>query len=114
MSSTNNLTPPIDATVEQETVTFDYGGILKPGITLTGTPTITCDVYGGTDPTPDARIIGPWRIGDSPNTGAPNAAIYQVFGQMLAGVTYRLQCVCTTSDGQTLSLWTHLGCDQPD
>lgn len=100
--------------VEQETVTFDYGGILKPGITLTGTPTITCEVYSGTDPTPAARIIGPWRMGDSPNTGAPNAAIYQLVGNMLAGTTYRLQCVCATSDTQNLSLWTHLGCEQPD
>lgn len=114
MSQTNNLTPPIDASVEEETVTFDYGVAIKPGVTLTGTPTITCEVYGGTDPDPASRIIGPWTMGASPNTGAPDAAIYQVFGQMLAGATYRLQCVCTTSDGQTLSLWTHLGCEQPD
>lgn len=114
MSQTNNLTPPIDAEVETETVTFDYGNILKPGVILTGTPTITCVVYSGEDPDPTSRIIGDWSFGPSPNTGEPTAAVLQLFGQMVAGATYRLQCVCPTSDGQELSLWTHLGCDAPN
>jgi hypothetical protein len=42
-------------------------------------------------------------------TGAANAAVSQLVG----GVTYRLQCVATTSDGQSLSLWTHLTCQAP-
>jgi hypothetical protein len=114
MSQTENLYPPIDATIEEETVTFDYGLILAAGVTLTGTPTVTCAVYSGTDDSPASRLIGPPAFIKSANSGAANAAVAQLVGDMLAGVTYRLQCVCKTSDGQNLSLWTHLSCQAPN
>jgi hypothetical protein len=114
MSQTNTLEPPIDATVEVETVTFDYGLILKPGVKLTGAPTITSVVYEGTDPDPASRLVGDAVIGPSPNSGAIDAAVLQLVGNMLAGTTYRLQCVCATTDGQNLSLWSRLLCLAPN
>lgn len=114
MSQTNNLLPPIDETVEVETATFDFGLILAAGVTLTGTPTVTCAVYSGVDSDPASRLSGPAIIVTSPNSAAPSAAVSQLVGAMIAGVTYRLQCVCATSDGQNLSLWTHLSCQAPN
>jgi hypothetical protein len=112
MSQTNALSPDIDATVEFETVTFDYGLILASGATVTAA-TVTCSVVDGTDPTPSARVVGSSANTTSLETGAPNATVSQLVGGMVAGVTYRLQCVATTSDGQSLSLWTHLTCQAP-
>jgi trimeric autotransporter adhesin len=112
MSQTNPLSPDIDATVEFETVTFDYGLILASGATITSATT-SCAVVSGTDATPSQRITGSPSITTSLQTGASNAAVSQLVGGMVAGVTYRLQCVATTSDGQSLSLWTHLTCQAP-
>jgi hypothetical protein len=108
MSQTNDLSPDIDATVEFETVTFDYGPILASGATVANA-TVTCSVVSGTDATPSQRVVGSPSITTSLQTGAPNAAV----SQLVASVTYRLQCVAKTSDGQSLSLWTHLTCQAP-
>jgi hypothetical protein len=112
MSQTNPLSPNIDATVEYETVTFDYGLILAAGVTITSA-TVSCAVVSGTDATPSSRVTGSPSTTTSLQTGAPNTAVSQLVGGMVAGVTYRLQCVATTSDGQSLSLWTHLTCQAP-
>jgi hypothetical protein len=112
MSQTNPLSPNIDATVEFETVTFDHGLILAAGAAITSA-TVTCSVVSGTDPTPSARVVGSPSNTTSLQTGAANAAVSQLVGGMVAGVTYRLQCVATTSDRQSLSLWTHLTCQAP-
>jgi hypothetical protein len=112
MSQTNSLAPAIDATVEFETVTFDYGLILASGATVTSA-NVTCAVVSGTDPSPSSRVVGSSSNTTSLQTGAANAAVSQLVGGMVAGVTYRLQCVAATSDGQQLSLWTHLTCQAP-
>lgn len=114
MSQTNTLQPPIDDAVEVETVTFDYGLMLASGVTLTGDPTVTCVTYEGADPGAASRLIGQAVFIPSPNSGANQTAVAQLVGQMVAGVTYRLQCVCPTTDGQNLSLWTHLSCQAPN
>jgi hypothetical protein len=36
-----------------------------------------------------------------------------MIGEMVAGVTYLLQCVVLTSDDQHLSVWQHQDCIQP-
>jgi hypothetical protein len=110
MAQTADLFPPIDATVEQETIGFDFGPALKAGVTITSVATITCAVHSGTDATPSARLVGGSSIVASQATGAPSAAVAQNIGNMLAGVTYVLQCVVNTSDGQKLSLWSRLPC----
>jgi hypothetical protein len=114
VSQTNNLLPPIDETVEFETVTFDFGLILQPGVIITAVLALTCDVFEGTDPTPTARLIGPSVLAPSPNSGLANQAVGQMVGSMIGEVTYRLQCVAQCSDGQKLSLWAHLACQTPD
>lgn len=114
VSQTNQLLPPIDSTVEIETVTFDFGLILVAGVTITGISAVTCEVVSGTDANPASRLVGGAAIVASPNSGGANQAVAQLVGTMLGGVTYRLQCVVTSSDGQTISLWNHLTCQTPN
>jgi hypothetical protein len=113
MSQTNTLQPPIDAAVEIETATFDYGLMLAPGATIVGTPTITCTVVSGADASPGSRLVNSAQIITSPNSGVASQAVAQLVGNMVGGVTYKLQCVASISDGQVLSLWTHLSCVTP-
>lgn len=114
MARGNDLTPPIDASVEFETITFDFGPELTPSVTITTVTGVTCALHSGTDATPANRIIGAAQIADSPTNGAANAAVLQLVGGMVAGAKYKLQAVVNTSDGQTLSLWTRISCIQPD
>jgi hypothetical protein len=118
VAQTNDLQPPIDAVVEEETVTFDYGLILAATASITAVVSMTCAISQSTsdeitDPTPQNRIIGPSFIATSPNSGLPNQAVSQLVGTMIGGIVYILECVVTTSDGQTLSLWTHITCQTP-
>ncbi len=112
MAQTETLTPPINPT-EVEGIRFDYGYVLAAG-EIIQSAVLFCEVFEGTDPDPASRKIGAYEIGPSPRTDAPSACILQKFGQMIAGVTYRLECYATTSMGQTLCLWTHLACVEPD
>ena len=110
MSLTNILTPPIDPNVEFENVAFDYGKILAPGVTLTGTPVVTCIAVKGPDVGGPSRLVGSPMIAPSPSSGAPGGAVIQLVGGMIAGTTYQLQCVAPTTDAQILSLYTYLTC----
>lgn len=114
MSQTNDLQPTIDSTVEIETVTFDYGLMLTPGVIIEEVLDLTISVVSGSDRAPASRLIGTSSIVSSPNSKRASQAVSQLVGQMIANSVYRLQCVATTSDGQTLSLWTHLTCIQPN
>jgi hypothetical protein len=58
-------------------------------------------------------VVGTPSNTTSLQTGAASAAVSQLVGGMVAGVTYRSQCAASTSDGQSLSLWTHLTCQAP-
>src|SRR5579872_6288072 len=98
MSQGNDLTPPIDTTVEYEPIGFDFGPILDAGVTIVSIISVTCQVVSGTDPSPASRLTGPATIIASKATGAANAAVSQPIGNMLAWVRYRLQCVVQTSD----------------
>lgn len=114
MSQAKDLFPPIDATVEQENITFDFGPALASGVTLTGTPAVTCAVYSGSDPSASSRVLNAPQLTSSPNTGLANQAVIVTVGQMIGGVTYRLQCSVSTTDGQVLSDWVHLPCVSPN
>lgn len=107
------LEPPIDAVVEIETVTFDYGLILKSGITITAVSDIAISVVLGSDSSPTSRLVGSSQIMSSPTSKGAKQAVGQLVGTMIAGATYLIQCVVTTSDGQTLSLYARLACVQP-
>ena len=84
---TNNLSfAAIEATVEFETVTFDYGLILAPGATITSA-TVTRSVVSGMDARPSARVVGSNTT--SLQTGAANAAV----SQLLGGIVGTSRCV---------------------
>lgn len=109
----NNLQPSIDAVIEIETVTFDFGRLLTPDAIITGIISVTCQISQSlsdtiTDPAPQSRAIGAAVITTSPSTGLANQAVSQLVGTMIGGITYELQCVAATSNGQQLSLWGHL------
>jgi hypothetical protein len=116
MSQAFDLSPPIDADGEEETVGFDFGPALATGVTLTGTPTITCfvsDISQVPDPNAMTRILSVPTLVASKRTGAPNAQWNILFGDVVAGVVYVLQCLAPTSDGQKLSDWVRFPSDQP-
>jgi hypothetical protein len=114
MSQARDLSPPMDAAIEQEIVGFDFGPALAAGVTITGVADLACAVYQGADDSPASRLLGAPQIVASSATGAASAQVNQLFGTMVAGTTYRLQCLVTTSDGQTLSLWTHVASSAPN
>src|SRR5262249_18476915 len=109
--SANNLWPPQDSVIEQETVGFDFGPALGAGVTILSVVEIIAEVIPqlstATDPTPASRLIGPPQIIASARTKAASAQVAQLFGDSVDGVIYRLTCVVATSDNQQLSLWTH-------
>jgi hypothetical protein len=115
LSACLDLLPPIDAGVEREWVTFDYGRVLVAGVTIVSA-TVTCVVESGsgTDLTPGARLVGSPVVIASPRTGATRAAIAQLVGNCQADVVYQFQCVAATTDGQLLSLWGRLSCIAPE
>lgn len=110
MADVGALDPPIDADVEFETVGFDYGFVVAEGETIVAVEEVVCVVLVGTDATPAARLIGSAQIAASRSTGAPAAMVLQLIGGMLTGVTYGLQCVARTSDGQKLSIRCQAQC----
>jgi hypothetical protein len=102
-------------TTEAVNDTFDFGPWLPSGVTLTGTPTVTCSVYSGSDSAAPSRLVGTPVFVASPSSGATQAAVLQQIGNNpVAGVTYRLDCSVTTSDGQVLNLWAHQLCQAPN
>lgn len=101
--------PPIDPTVEKENLTFDYGPRLGAGVTITSA-TLTCTAIIGLDASAASRLLGSSSIVASPSSGAPAGAVIQTVGTMVAGVTYQIQCVAQTSDGQALSVRMNLPC----
>lgn len=116
MAQTADLTPPIDATLEFETIGFDFGLAMAATATITSVQSLTCTVHGGgtgTDATPSSRLIGGSTIVPSKATGLASQAVAQQFGNAVAGVKYLLQCVANTSDGQKLSLWARIDCVLP-
>lgn len=114
MSGPAILTPPIDATLEIETICFDYGLLLQEGApTIVSVGSMICSVIYGTDASASARLIGASAISASRETGASAAAVLQQVGNMVAGVIYLIQCVAVVSDGQHLSLTARLRCVQP-
>jgi hypothetical protein len=114
MSQAALLLPPIDAG-EIETFAFDFSLDLG-NATIVSVVSVTCTVSANSsnpDASPSSRVIGPSQIGASQKTGMPASTVLQQFGNMLANVTYVLQCFAMTSGGDKLSLWADLQCVQP-
>jgi hypothetical protein len=115
LSACPDLLPPIDAGVEQAIVKFDFSNRLALGVFIVSAAvTISVESGSGTDATPALRLIGGPTLISSPYTGEPRTAVSQMVGNCVADIFYQLQCVATTSDGQSLSLWGRLPCASPE
>jgi hypothetical protein len=93
---------------EQEIMSFDFKKDLADGETITSTfweCTVAVDSTGS-DPSPQDHVFG-----DAVITGPTVTS--QPFTGFLPGVKYVLQAWIMTSDGQKLSLWTHIVCGVP-
>ena len=104
---------PIDPTVAEEKVTFDFGPGLDANVSIIDITSITCTPVSGTDGAPATRLLGSPKVIPSPKTGATGGAVQQLVGNMLPGVVYQLQCVVATSDEQELSMRWNLPCGSP-
>lgn len=116
MAQANDLTPSIDAVLEQENIGFDYGPVLDTGVTILAILNLIVEVEQnsvGQDPTPMARLLSLPQVIASRATGALQQGVAVLFGTAVAETTYVIQCVVQTSDGQRLSLWTRFLCDEP-
>jgi len=60
-------------------------------------------VVEGADSAPATRVLGSPLVIPSPTTGGDLQCVVQKFGNMVDDVVYGLQCLVTTSDGQTLA-----------
>ena len=109
MSRAPDLCPAIIAGVEQEYVTFDFGPGVPTGVVIETVVSINCYSLDDSDLMPMSRILGGSTIIASPTTGQANQAVYQLFGNMIAGL-YLVQAVVQTSDGQTLSVEARWSC----
>ena len=76
-------------------ITFDFTADVATGATVT-LVSITVTVVNGTDATPSALLNGAGT--------ATGAVVTQWIDSGVVGVTYKLVCVVTASDGQTLAL----------
>ena len=104
---------PIDATVETETITFDYGRVLIASAVI-NSATVTCSATKGLDNSAASRLVGSLSLIISPSSGQPLQAVAQQVGTMVANEVYRLACIANINDGQKLEVWTHLPAVNPN
>jgi len=110
MSRSSDLSE-IDATIEEENVTFDFW-FIGPTLTIADA-TISIQVYAGQDTNVNDRILGARQIIPSPRSLLPDQAVIQKFGGMIGGVTYTVSCLAVLSDGQKKNLYAHWPCKTP-
>lgn len=75
-------------------IKFPYSRELAAGETLTGTPAVTVSLRAGTDPDPQALLIG------APVLGADY--VLALFGGGVDLAQYLLECLADTTTGQRL------------
>lgn len=112
--------PDIDVSPNSEAIVFDFGDYLTAsGLTLTGTPTVTCAKAESSevdDPSASSRFIGGAALGIAPRplgSGVTNGAVVAQFQTNIADVVYVLTATCLTSVGTTAELWGHMTSRQP-
>lgn len=107
---------PCMAAGQKQTLVADFGQFLPPGVTLTGSPTVTSALAAsnqGADSNPSARLIGSAVvITPSRGTDLANTGIAQQF-LPLGGVTYVLTWTCPRSDGDVAAGYNHVFCAAP-
>lgn len=108
---------PIASTVEQQTLTIDFGLRLPAGVQLTGTPTVTLTTLDGTDSTPQARLSAGPSIGTAPppnGSGVFEAAILFQVANCVAGTLYGVSAYCLSTAGDIPEADTSFLCYTPD
>ena len=105
---------PFIDTTEVVTGMFDFGPMLSPTATITSITSVTCVTSYGSDASASSRLIGSPQIGASLATGALASAVLQQWGNMVSNVTYVIEATVQTSDSQTLTLYAHQTCVQPN
>jgi len=81
---------------------FDYTNDLATGDTISSVSSVSLTVQTGTDSNPSSHLVG------SPSIVTP--VVTQRISGLLAGVTYILQIVVNTTQGDTLSDWSRIPC----
>jgi hypothetical protein len=92
---------PSDPDVESEVYTFDFRRDVAAGETLSSA-TFSIALVAGSDASPAARLSGAASVSGT-------KASQRIAG-LKSGATYRLQCVATTSLGNTVSLYSFVEC----
>jgi hypothetical protein len=88
---------------ESEVYSFDFVNDLATGETVTAVTAFTIELVAGTDADPNSRKVGSAQL-----ISARIAA--QRLAGLRQGATYKLQAVVTTSNANTLSLWSFVEC----
>jgi hypothetical protein len=102
---------------QAQTIAFDFGNLLPPGITLTGTPSVILTTSFGPDNAPQSRIVDGPSIGEVDKsvggTGVANAAILVVVGNCVPGTTYIADAYCPRTDSNVVEASVHFQCVPP-
>ncbi len=85
------------AVAEEEWFAFNYADLLGPGERLTGAPTISVDVIAGADGQAASMI-------SSEDTVLEHSRVLQKFVGGVPLVRYMLNCLATTSEGESILL----------
>jgi hypothetical protein len=98
--------PAVDQN-QKQTLTFDFGRFLPPGVTLTGTPSLTLAVANGPDTAPASRITAGPILGTAPQnvggTGLDSCAILVQVATCVPGTQYLASFFATRTDGDIAS-----------
>lgn len=114
MAAPRFFQPAIDAG-ETASVSFDFGPVLDPTVSIINIDHIVCAVtLGGPDPSPQSRIIGNGALVASDATGVASCQVVQLIGgNMIAGTTYLIQVFVNTTDGALIDIGAHINCVMP-
>lgn len=101
-----------------EPIPFDVGDYLPPGVTLTGTPIITCWQSGAwkagaVDPSASNRLTGSATIvtvAKPDGSGRSSCAGSKNFSVGVDGVIYTMKMVCGRTDNGTAELHVNMRC----
>lgn len=98
--------PAVDQN-QKQTLTFDFGRFLPPGVTLSGTPSLTLAVANGPDPSPASRITAGPILGTAPQniggTGLASCAILVQVATCVPGTQYLASFFASRTDGDVAS-----------
>ena len=108
---------PAVASIQKQTLSFEFGDFLPANVTLTGTPTLNITTIFGSDSSPNSHVTSGPIVGSVPKaeggTGLANTAIlFQITG-CLAGVTYTAEVSCSRSDGDVVEGSATFQCRSP-